>query len=101
MTKRELLDAAEVFDSWRVVPRFIIGTFLSVFSWAVVYSLRQYFGLPAPERTVAVTAFVSVVLTALTTALPFIVKIYTDNGRDWDAKRAASDGQTGTLPETR
>jgi len=98
VTKRSLLDAAEIFDSWRVVPRIIIGTFLLVFSWAVVYSLQRYFGLPAAERTVAVTAFVSVVLTALTTALPFIVKIYTDNGRDWNA---AKDGQAVTLPETR
>jgi hypothetical protein len=84
MSKKEWLDAAEVFDSWRVVPRIIVGAFLSVFAWAVVYFSTQYFRLPPEQRTVPLTAFVSVVLTALTTALPFIVKIYSDNGRNWE-----------------
>lgn len=84
MNKRALLDAAEVFDSWRVVPRIIVGVYLGVFSWAVVYFSIQFFHVPAIERSVALTTFASVVLGALTTALPFIVKIYTDNGRDWN-----------------
>lgn len=81
------LEMAEVFDSWRIVPRIIIFVFLAVFVWAVVFVLWTYFHLPPVERTALVTAFVSVVLTALTTALPFIVKIYTDNGRDWDLEK--------------
>lgn len=81
--KQEWLDVAEIIDALRIVPRIIIGVFLTVFAWAIVYFPIMYFRIPAAERTVAMTAFVSVVLTALTTALPFIVKIYTDNGRDW------------------
>lgn len=98
--KQEWLDAAEVFDAWRVVPRIIIGVFLAVFAWAVVYFSLMYFRLPAAERTVAMTAFVSVVLTALTTALPFIVKIYTDNGRDWTGQQASANLSTASVEVT-
>lgn len=83
----KLLEAAEVFDSWRVVPRLIVFVYLTVFCWAIVYFSVMYFHLPLEHRTVALTAFVTTVLTAMTTAFPFIVKIYTDNGRDWDAAR--------------
>ncbi len=86
MNKPPWLDAAEVFDSWRVWPRLIIATFLAVYAWAIVYFSMSYFRLPAPERTVAVTAFVSVVLTSLTTALPFMTQIYTSKGRDWNQR---------------
>jgi thiol:disulfide interchange protein len=99
--KQNWLDAAEVFDAWRIVPRIIVTVFLVVFAWAVVYFSMMYFRLPAGERTVAMTAFVSVVLTALTTALPFIVKIYTDNGRDWTGTSVtASSTSTKVSTET-
>jgi hypothetical protein len=81
-----MLEAAEVFDSWRVVPRIIIGIYVALFVWTIVYFSICYFGMPASQRTVEVTAFSSVVLTAMSGAFPFVVKIYMDNGRDWNAR---------------
>lgn len=78
------LEAAEVFDSWRVVPRLIVGAYLALLIWLTWYFTHQYFALAAVERTGALTAFASVVLTSAFGALPFIVKIYMDTGRDWD-----------------
>lgn len=98
--KNEWLEIAEVVDALRIVPRIIIGVFLAVFAWAVVYFSIMYFRLPVAERTVAMTTFVSVVLTALTTALPFIVKIYTDNGRDWTGTSVVATGSTTTKVST-
>lgn len=85
MTKSERLDAAEVFDSWRVVPRIIVLVYLALLVWVTAYFSLMYFNLPAVERTTQVTAFVSVVLTAAYGAFPFVVKIYGAGGRDWDA----------------
>ena len=89
MSKQGKLDAAEVFDSWRVVPRIIVAFYLGLFGWSIVYIGVKYFQIPAIERTVQLTAFCTVWLGAMTTAFPFVVKIYQDNGRNWDAGRSA------------
>jgi glucose dehydrogenase len=86
-SKARWLAAAEVFDSWRVVPRLIVFIYLGLLLWITVYFSCNYFALPPPERGAAVTAFASVVLTASYGAFPFVVKIYMDNGRDWDARK--------------
>jgi hypothetical protein len=79
------IDLAEVIDSLRIFPRLIVGAYLWLLIWVTWYFAHMYFALPAAERTVQLTAFASVVLTAAFGALPFIVKIYMDTGRDWDA----------------
>jgi hypothetical protein len=84
VNKQGRLDGAEVFDSWRVVPRIIVLTYLGFLIWLTWYFSTTYFRLPALERTASLTAFASVVLASAFGALPFIVKIYMDNGRDWD-----------------
>ena len=85
--RRRWLNAAEVFDSWRVFPRLIVATYIAFLIWLTTYFSMRFFALPAAERSAAVTAFASVVLTAAFGALAWIVKVYMDNGRDWDAKR--------------
>ena len=89
MNKCQLLDAAEVFDSWRVVPRLLVFGYSFLFTWSIVYYSITYFGLPASQRTVAVTAFSSVVLSAMAGAFPFVCKIYMETGRNWDAAAPA------------
>jgi hypothetical protein len=84
--KRRWLNAAEVFDSWRVVPRLIVAVYIAFLIWLTSYFAVNFFALPAAERSAAVTAFASVVLTAAFGALAYIVRVYMDNGRDWDAK---------------
>lgn len=83
MNKSAWLDGAEVFDSWRVWPRLIVFVYLALLSWITVFFTIKYFAIPQTERTVALTAFVSVVMTTAYGVMPFIVKIYTDGGRAW------------------
>lgn len=93
-TKKSWLNAAEVFDSWRVVPRIIVIAYLSLLIWITIYFAVMYFALPPLERSATLTAFVSVVLTAAYGAFPFIVKIYMDNGRNWDAQAPPAAGNS-------
>jgi uncharacterized BrkB/YihY/UPF0761 family membrane protein len=86
--KHRWLNAAEVFDSWRVVPRLIIVTYITFLIWLTTYFALKYFSLPATERGAPVTAFASVVLTAAFGALAYIWKLYVDNGRDWNEREA-------------
>lgn len=93
--KQKWLDAAEVFDSWRVVPRIAFFGFLGLFGWTVVFIGLMYFRIPAAERTLQLTAFCTAWLGAMTTAFPFVMSIYQRDGRDWDgSKRAAVNGVT-------
>jgi glucose dehydrogenase len=85
VNKRAWLDGAEIVDSWRVVPRLIVCVYLGLLIWVTVYFSINYFAVPAVQRTVELTAFTSVVMTAAFGALPFIVKIYMDGGRAWGA----------------
>lgn len=85
MSRQRWLDAAEVFDSWRVVPRLIVLIYLGLLCWLTVYLALMFFRLPAAERTTQLTAFASVLLTASYGAFTWVVKIYTAGGRDWDA----------------
>jgi glucose dehydrogenase len=83
VTKTQWLDGAEIVDSWRIVPRVIVFVYLGLLVWLTVLFPTKYFAMPMPERTGALTAFVSVVMTTAYGALPFIVKIYMVGGRSW------------------
>jgi hypothetical protein len=85
VNKQARLDAAEIFDSWRVVPRIFLFGYSGLVLWLTIYLPREFFALPAAERTTQVTAFAGTVLTAAYGALPWVYKIYADNGRNWDA----------------
>lgn len=98
--KDKLLDLAEVIDSLRVFPRIIIFAYLSLFIWAVVYFGVEYFHLPPEQRTVQMTAFSSVLLGTMAGAFPFVMKIYMDNGRDWDGKAIVSSTTTAVSSST-
>lgn len=87
--KQRHLNAAEVFDSWRVVPRAALLGFCALTGWATIYVIWWYCHLAAPERTTQVTAFMSMMFTTLMGASGFIFKVYSDNGRDWTQTRPA------------
>ena len=71
--KRRLLNAAEVFDSWRVIPRL----FLALTMWWCVYLTDKligwYIALPHAERGIEASGFASVSYTHLT--LPTIYSV--------------------------
>ena len=85
MNKQTWLDGAEVFDSWRVVPRAIVFIYLAFLLWLTVYFAVKFFDITAAERTTQLTAFASLLLTGAYGAFGWIFKIYTAGGRDWDA----------------
>lgn len=92
MHKAPWLHWAEVFDSWRVVPRVL----LFGYSWFVArttdYILGWYFHEPATGRGTQETAVILGVFTALTGLAGYVFKVYVDNGRDW-AQHPAPEAQ--------
>lgn len=83
MTKAPFLHAAEVFDSWRVVPRLIVF-FYGLFVYKVTFFILVWYSSEPPTaRGVEESAVVGVVVTAVTGFAPLIYKVYSDSGRDW------------------
>lgn len=80
-----LLRAAEVFDSWRIVPRIILFSYAYWMARVTDWIVRWYERLPSAERTGQVTAFVTVVLPGIFGLACWVFKVYSDNGRDWAA----------------
>jgi hypothetical protein len=80
------IDWAEVFDSWRVVPRIFL--FLT-FSW-VVYVTEKLIGwyvhLPHIERGPEASGFAAVVQVGLLGFLKMVFSDYADKGRDWNQR---------------
>ena len=104
--KRLLLDCAEVFDSFRVVPRFALAAFGALAGWMSVNLTLWYEHLPADQRSANVTAFMGMIFTTLMGASGFVYKVYSDNGRDWneyrgnDAPGKVAEGSAGRNPGT-
>jgi hypothetical protein len=86
MDKESWLHAAEAFDSWRVVPRIVLFLYCWLVGWSCWFVLTTYFSLPAIERTGQVTALVTIVIPGILGLAVWVFKIYTENGRDWNAK---------------
>lgn len=82
--KEKLLTAAEVFDSWRVIPRLL----LLGYCWFVVYLtnwlLTWYMALPAAERSVEASGLAVGIFTAVTGFGTAFLNTYSKSGRKWD-----------------
>lgn len=86
MNKAAWLHWAEIFDSWRVIPRLF---FLACFVWVVSTTstlLEWYVHLPKDERGLEASGFGAVVFTALVGFLKLVFDTYSKNGRDWTSK---------------
>lgn len=83
--KTAMLDAAEVFDSWRIIPRLVLFLYGYWMVHLTDWIVRWYEGLPSQERTAEVTAFVTIVLPGVFGLAVYVYKIYSQGGRDWDA----------------
>lgn len=87
MSHQKWIDAAEVFDSWRVIPRAV----LLGYCWWTVYLVDKltgwYMHIPVAERAVETAGFAGAVITAVTGMGAFVFKIYSDNGRDWNSRQ--------------
>ena len=94
--KNFMLDFAEVFDSWRVVPRIMLFGYAWFVYRVTFYVLMWYTHEPATARGPEETAMVGVVVTAVTGFAPWILRIYTDSGRSWDGQQTATTTVTAT-----
>jgi hypothetical protein len=83
VSKQLWLDAAEVFDAWRVFPRSLLASFATM-SIHISYTLAYwYMHLPSAERTEHDAIAVGSIITVLTTLLGVFTKFYMDTGRKW------------------
>ena len=96
MNKDNWLDAAEVFDSWRVVPRIFMT---ACFFWVVYVTnilLGWYMGLPEHARGYEASGFASIVFIAIMGFLKLVFDTYSRHGRDWDAEPSMTATATVT-----
>jgi hypothetical protein len=88
MSKQWFLNAAEVFDAWRIVPRALLVFYWGWVVWIVQDVLTWYQALPSAERTLEASGLAGGVITAVTSLVSWVSKIYMESGRQW----------TGTTP---
>lgn len=77
------MEIAELVDTFRVFPRLFLLVYLFWIIRLTDKMVTWFTKLPAPERTVIVTSFVSIVSTGVFGLFIWIYKVYSDNGRDW------------------
>jgi hypothetical protein len=80
------LIAAERFDSWRVFPRALILSYCLAWYHLMERLQQWYTHLPAAEQTAVNAGLFSVIGAVLTGFGVPLYKIYSDAGRDWNAK---------------
>jgi hypothetical protein len=94
--KQNWLHVAEVFDSWRVIPRLILGAYC-YFVWHITnYILVWYTHEPPGARGVEESGTVAAIFTCVTGFAPWIFKIYSENGRDWTQQPASTSTVVAT-----
>jgi hypothetical protein len=86
------LDAAEVFDAWRVTPRTILYGFAGLFGYVIVHTMHWYFNLPPVDRTGQVTAVIGIIIPACSGLAVWVYKIYAQGGRNWTGETKSDDG---------
>jgi hypothetical protein len=96
MNKQVWLERAEMFDTWRVVPRSV----LFGYAWWVTHVtdsvLSWYEGLPSSERTLEASGLAGAIITAITGLAVYVYKIYSDSANDWNS-RGSSITSTQTV----
>ena len=82
--KENWLKVAEVIDSLRVFPRLILAAY-GYFVWDIThYILVWYTHEPPGARGIEESGTVAAIFTAVTGFAPWIFRIYSDGGRNWD-----------------
>jgi hypothetical protein len=83
VNKTKFLDVAQVFDTWRVVPRAV----LFGYAWWVMHvtdnTLSWYQHLPSAERTLEASGLAGAIITAITGMAVWVYRIYADTATDW------------------
>lgn len=82
MNKQNWLDIAEVADALRLMPRLILAGCYICFFYYVYWVTGLYFITPNPG--VEITAFVTIVIPALTGIISAMTNKYFQTGRNWE-----------------
>ena len=86
MDKVKLLHWAEVTDSWRVVPRLLIFSMLIWMVHVTDQVLKWYMGLPIAAQSIQASGLAASIVATVTGLWTIVFKIYSANGRDWNAQ---------------
>ncbi len=80
--KQAWLDAAEIIDALRVIPRIMLFSFFAFYMWYIWITTNWYFQLTEPGMWD--TTFISTTVTAIGTMLIWIGNTYINSGRRWN-----------------
>lgn len=83
LSKQKWLDAAEIIDAWRVVPRILVFSYTAWTIKVVHDVLTWYQSIPHAERGLEASGLTGAVITAVTGLCTWALKIYMQSGRDW------------------
>lgn len=100
-SKQKGLDAAELFDSWRIVPRVLLFGYSWWLIWATDKLLNWYMGLPIAAQTAQASAFCGGSITALTGIGGYVFRIYSENSRNWAEQPSKTSTTVATLETTK
>lgn len=90
MNKQQHLDWAELFDSWRVVPRLFLAAW-TIFTMDIGYqTLHWFFAQPANSRGFEEASVVVGVFTAALGMVKLVFDRYSQTGRDWNQQPPTS-----------
>lgn len=85
LSKANYIHWAEIFDSWRVVPRVFLFICLAWVMFDTELLLLWYVHLPKDERSLEASGFGFLVFTALLGFLKLVYSDYKNSGRDWNS----------------
>ncbi len=85
------IQRAEVFDSWRVVPRMLIFGYCGYAAHVIETVVGWYTHLPLAEQNIQNAGMVTGIITAVTGFGIPIFRIYSENGRDWNAQSPTTE----------
>jgi hypothetical protein len=85
VNKQTWMHVAELVDAYRIFPRLVLIGYAYYVYQVTFFVLRWYATQPAIARGTEESVVVGVVVTAVTGFAPWIFRIYSDSGRNWDA----------------
>jgi hypothetical protein len=101
MNKTRWLDAAQIFDTWRVIPRIVLFGYGGWVAYVTDKTLAWYMQLPSSERTLEASGLAGAIITAITGMLPWIFRIYSDNATDWAGQVSSKTSTIVATTETK
>jgi hypothetical protein len=101
LNKERWLDFAQMFDTWRVVPRLVLFGYMWWVAHVTDGTLTWYQHLPSAERTLEASGLAGAIITAVTGLAVWVYKIYSDNSNDWSQMPSRTSTTIATTEVTK